>query len=181
MGLYPPSLPGEWGQLGFTEPPAPEYVYGLADLAKICSLVHRPTFWGRLFGKKPDQVLIHDLNPPEFWQLVESSGCIETASVEIGPGNVIFYLNRDDNLGPDHPIVEWKKRGLVTIRQTMAHLPFGFRVADRGSDFTVTQMRPNPNAPQFPLIRRLDRDNSGIALNEIENLLDQGYYDDGKY
>jgi len=66
LNKYPPSMPGAWGELGFTEPPAKEYVEGLVDLARICGLARRRAFFERLLGKQPERILIRDFCPPEF-------------------------------------------------------------------------------------------------------------------
>lgn len=179
MNPYPPSLPGVWGAVGFTEPPAPEYVHGLCDFAQICSMACRRSLFDQLFRRQSDRILIGDLNPPEFWQLVASAGCIEIASREIGPANVIIYLNQCDELEADHPIVRMVESKLVTVRRLMVDLPHGFRVLEKPDPLhsVVTLMKPNPEDERFPLIWRVEYADVGPALNRIRNDLAGGYMD----
>jgi len=167
-------MPGAWGELGFTEPPAKEYVEGLVDLARICGLARRRAFFERLLGKQPEQILIRDFCPPEFWQMVESAGCIETASREIGPSNVIIYLNRNEELEPDHPISTMSDTGLARVRRLVVDLPYGFRVLEKGPDSIITLIKPNPEDERFPLMSHPDYKLVGVALNQIKKDLSVG-------
>jgi hypothetical protein len=177
LNPYLPSLSGAWSEVGVAEPPAEEYVLGLVDLSQICRAASCRETLAMLLGRGSDQIWIRDLNPPEFWQMVERAGILESASREIGPENVIIYLNHCDDLGPDHPIVAMDQARLVTIRRLFTDLPYGFRLLRCGLDSMVTLMKPNPQDERFPLISRLEYTLAGPAMNRIEHDLARGYMD----
>ncbi|MCX6812054.1 MAG: hypothetical protein NTW79_00305 [Candidatus Berkelbacteria bacterium] len=159
----------------FTRVIDPPYAKGLVDLAEICHAVRRSSLLDRITGRKPNRVLIHDLNPPLFWDLSEAWACIQDCSEVIGQENVVFYITTECD--SSHPFIKMERSGLIRVRQPIVSLTYGFRIAEKGLNSIVSIMKPNPSNPQFPLIMRLnDLMDVGAARSQIENDLAHGYY-----
>lgn len=114
------------------------YDAGREDLRLICK-------------KATEQVILSDLNPPQFWQWPEVMEVIEDCVERLGPGNIIF-LTGPEGLPEDHPLKE--KEGKILVKCVPPGIPIRYFRLPVPCQGCYTLMAPNKERPEYPWIRR---------------------------
>ncbi len=117
------------------------YDVGREDLRLICK-------------KATEQVILSDLNPPQFWEWPGVMEVIENCAERLGPRNIIFLIG-PEGIAEDHPLKEKEREGKISVKCVSPDVPiryFRLPIPHKGC---FTLMAPNEKKPKYPWIRRL--------------------------